>query len=64
MPKGIKLWIILKGQLVNSNKETVANVYDCFGDAELVDNCDEDFNLNIIAQGGVDISEINKAEFE
>ena len=62
--KADKLLVILKGKLKNKAGITIAELFSCLGDTEIVNNTNEEYDQDYISDGDCDIAEISKHDFE
>ncbi|CAG9333323.1 PKG_5 [Blepharisma stoltei] len=64
MPKGHKLWLVVKGAVIAEESGKRILSLHCIGDEELINPIQSNYEENYIAEGSVDIEEISRAEFE
>ncbi|CAG9323651.1 PKG_3 [Blepharisma stoltei] len=63
-PRGQKLWIVVKGNLITEQSRKRFNALSCIGDIELGAPPEGVYEENLRADGNVDIEEMSRQEFE
>lgn len=62
--KGAKLFIVLKGKLKTRSGTIIGHHFTCLGDKEIVSQCPDIYEEDIIADSDCDIAEVTKPQFE
>lgn len=61
--KSDQMWIILKGELINENQETIGKVFDIILSESMTKELEGSFEYNVISKEETDIAFISKQDF-